>query len=155
VYHTQSHTLDVQGQGQVYDKLYVTDMTLDHLVAANQLEDILKDQVYDILYVTDMTLDHLVAANQLEDILKEQVYDILYVTDMTLDHLVAANQLEEMLKDQVRDVLLQRHRHLNEKHEKKHHDGSSSKIHLPIIRSLADIGRKYSLPKEMHKEGGY
>lgn len=75
------------------------------------------------------------------------------LVDVMLDNLCASNQLEETLKDQVRDVLLQRHRHLNEKHEKRH-DNSSSKIHLPLIRSLADIGRKYSLPKDMHNHHG-
>lgn len=78
----------------------------------------------------------------------------IFLTDVCLDNMCASNQLEETLKDQVRDVLLQRHRHLNEKHEKRHHDNGSSKIHLPIIRSLADIGRKYSLPKEMHNHNG-
>ncbi|XP_053386313.1 electrogenic sodium bicarbonate cotransporter 1-like isoform X3 [Mercenaria mercenaria] len=83
-------------------------------------------------------------------ILDMEVQYFYQIIDILLDNMCASNQLEETLKDQVRDVLLQRHRHLNEKHEKRHHDNGSSKIHLPLIRSLADIGRKYSLPKEMH-----
>ena len=65
--------------------------------------------------------------------------------------MVASNQLENMLQEQVRDILLMRHRHLNEKHEKKHekHHG------LPLIRSLADIGKKYSLPRDLgHHSNG-
>ena len=61
--------------------------------------------------------------------------------------MVASNQLENMIKDQIRDILLMRHRHLNEKHEKKHRE--DGKHHLPLIRSLADIGKKYSLPRDL------
>ena len=68
--------------------------------------------------------------------------------------MVANNQLENMIKDQIRDVLLMRHRHLNEKHDKKHRE--DGKHHLPLIRSLADIGKKYSLPRDLghHNEKG-
>ncbi|KAL5005938.1 hypothetical protein ScPMuIL_017096 [Solemya velum] len=65
------------------------------------------------------------------------------ISDMLLDTMVAAKQLELDLKDKVRDVLLCRHRHQNEKRPHRH-DEKDGKIHLPIIRSLADIGKKYS-----------
>nr|BAU71498.1 putative sodium-driven chloride bicarbonate exchanger [Phreagena okutanii] len=87
-------------------------------------------------------------------ILDMDVQFFFQIVDITLDNWCASNQLEETLKDQVRDILLQRHHHLNEKHDRKHHDNSSSKMHLPFVRSLADIGRKYSLPREMHNHHG-
>ena len=72
------------------------------------------------------------------------------MTDLLIDNMVAAKQLEETLKDKVKDVLLIRHRHLN---QKRHNENSGSKYHLPIIRSLADIGKKHSEPKSMHLHG--
>ena len=69
------------------------------------------------------------------------------MTDLLIENMVAAKQLEETLKDKVKDVLLIRHRHLN---QKRHNKKSGSKYHLPIIRSLADIGKKHSEPKSMH-----
>ena len=69
---------------------------------------------------------------------------IQYVFDMLVDNLIASKQLEESLKDKVLDTLYSRHHH---QYQKKHHeDGSSSRFHLPLIRSLADIGKKFSAP---------
>lgn len=69
---------------------------------------------------------------------------IQYVFDMLVDNLVASKQLEESLKDKFLDTLYLRHHH---QYQKKHHeDGSSSRFHLPLIRSLADIGKKFSAP---------
>ncbi|KAJ8320799.1 hypothetical protein KUTeg_002386 [Tegillarca granosa] len=68
------------------------------------------------------------------------------VVDIVLDNMVASKQLEEDLKDSVRDVLMLRHRHQNQK-KHRHDEGKSSRYHLPNIRSLADIGKKYSEPK--------
>lgn len=62
--------------------------------------------------------------------------------------MVAGKQLELDLKDKVRDVLLCRHRHQNEKRHR--HDEKDGKIHLPIIRSLADIGKKYSAARGLN-----
>ena len=52
---------------------------------------------------------------------------------------------------QFREALLRRHKHLHER--KKQSDGSSvggSVARLPLIRSLADIGRSYSNAKSTH-----
>ncbi len=57
---------------------------------------------------------------------------------MILDNMIAAKQLKEEERDRVHEVLLSRHRHQHD----KHHHGSSKG--LPIIRSLAEIGRKAS-----------
>ncbi|KAH3708296.1 hypothetical protein DPMN_067743 [Dreissena polymorpha] len=50
----------------------------------------------------------------------------------------ASNQLEETLKDKVGETLLQRHRHLNEKPERRHHDNGSRLVKFlcpRIVRS--------------------
>ena len=71
-----------------------------------------------------------------------------------LEKMVDSKQLEETKMDDVREVLLLRHRHLYEKLH-QHNENGSGKYHLPIIRSLADIGKKYSEPKNMHHHGMY
>lgn len=55
--------------------------------------------------------------------------------DIVLDSMVASGQLEFDLRDRVQEVLLMKHRHQFQKREGKG---------LPMIRSLADIGRKMS-----------
>ena len=59
--------------------------------------------------------------------------------------MIAAKQLEDTQRDRVHEVLLSRHRH--------QHDKGSSKG-LPIIRSLADIGRKTS-DRKLEGKGAY
>ncbi|XP_021363541.1 electroneutral sodium bicarbonate exchanger 1-like isoform X2 [Mizuhopecten yessoensis] len=71
------------------------------------------------------------------------------VVDVFLDNMVASKQLEEPLKEEVRDILLLRHRHLYDK-KHKHDENGGSKYHLPLIRSFADIGRKYSEPRALN-----
>ena len=51
---------------------------------------------------------------------------------------MASGQLDPYYRDKVQDTLLTRHRHQHQKHQKR--DGKG----LPMIRSLADIGRKMS-----------
>ncbi|XP_059143264.1 sodium bicarbonate cotransporter 3-like isoform X2 [Physella acuta] len=68
------------------------------------------------------------------------------IADLILDNMIAAKLLEEHLRDQVRNTILCRHKHLNEKRRKE--DGGS-RMHLPFVRSLADIGKKYSEPKTL------
>ena len=53
--------------------------------------------------------------------------------------MVQNNQLSSDVIPKVKDALLRRHRH---QHERRHH--GDSKNRLPIIRSLADIGRNSS-----------
>ncbi|KAK7112417.1 electroneutral sodium bicarbonate exchanger 1-like isoform X2 [Littorina saxatilis] len=72
------------------------------------------------------------------------------VINMVLDNMIAANQLESNLRDQVWDCLMARHKHQNEKRV-RHRD--ESRIHLPFVRSLADIGKKYSEPKGLSSQG--
>ena len=67
--------------------------------------------------------------------------------------MVASKQLEENLKEKFVETMLIRHRHQNQKKTPKVGENGGSKIHLPLIRSMADIGRKSSEPKTFQKHG--
>lgn len=67
--------------------------------------------------------------------LDTEATNMAQVSELVLDHMVASKQLEEECREAVQDALLSRHRH---QHQKKESKG------LPMIRSLADIGRKAS-----------
>ena len=58
----------------------------------------------------------------------------LCFAELVLDNMMASKQLEAEHRERVQEVLLSRHRHQHEKEKKG----------LPIIRSLADIGKKHS-----------
>lgn len=62
------------------------------------------------------------------------------IADLILESMVQNNQLSSEVIPKVKDALLRRHRH---QHERRHGHGES-KGRLPIIRSLADIGRNSS-----------
>ncbi|XP_054168120.1 electroneutral sodium bicarbonate exchanger 1-like isoform X2 [Oppia nitens] len=62
------------------------------------------------------------------------------IADLVLENMVNCGQLSIDIKNKVKEALLRRHRH---QHEKRH-DKSDSKNRLPLIRSLADIGRNSS-----------
>lgn len=55
--------------------------------------------------------------------------------DLVLENMIANKQLDQEHSERVKEVLLSRHRHQHDKQQSKG---------LPIIRSLADIGRKTS-----------
>ncbi|XP_030384749.1 electroneutral sodium bicarbonate exchanger 1 isoform X4 [Scaptodrosophila lebanonensis] len=68
------------------------------------------------------------------------------VADLVCDQMVSAGTLPAGVKDKVKDALLRRHRHQHE---------YAKKARLPIIRSLADIGRNHSSTKiEEHSGSG-
>ncbi|XP_061706919.1 sodium bicarbonate cotransporter 3 isoform X2 [Cydia pomonella] len=60
------------------------------------------------------------------------------VADTVLDHMVVDGCLGYDSRDKVKDALLRKHRH---QHEKRNHNNMSR---LPLIRSLADIGKNHS-----------
>ncbi|CAG2167893.1 unnamed protein product [Oppiella nova] len=62
------------------------------------------------------------------------------IADLVLENMVNCGQLSIDIKNKVKEALLRRHRH---QHEKRH-DKNESKNRLPLIRSLADIGRNSS-----------
>ncbi|CAG7717811.1 unnamed protein product, partial [Allacma fusca] len=63
------------------------------------------------------------------------------IADLLLDDMVISGNLPEGSRDKVREALLRRHKHL---HEKNRNMSSSNLSRLPIIRSLADIGKIHS-----------
>ncbi|XP_015786320.1 sodium-driven chloride bicarbonate exchanger isoform X3 [Tetranychus urticae] len=80
------------------------------------------------------------------------------IADLVLENMVNSGQLKLEAKDKVKESLLRRHRH---QHEKRH---DKDKNRLPLIRSLADIGRNSSksmfgshsqLDKIKDKDGGH
>jgi hypothetical protein len=75
------------------------------------------------------------------------------LTELVVDTMVASKQLEENLKEKFIDTMLIRHRHQNQKKPQRLDENGGSKIHLPLIRSFAEIGRKSSEPKALHKHG--
>ena len=66
-------------------------------------------------------------------------------SDLVLDNMVNSKHIDETHRERVRDALLARHRHQHDKEQ------SSGKKGLPLIRSLADIGRKHSERKLENK----
>ncbi|XP_061385390.1 electroneutral sodium bicarbonate exchanger 1 isoform X6 [Danaus plexippus] len=70
------------------------------------------------------------------------------VADSVLDNMVVEGLLAYDRRDKVKDALLRRHRH---QHERRNHNNMSR---LPLIRSLADIGKNHSSCKSAaHDEG--
>lgn len=70
------------------------------------------------------------------------------VADLVLDNMVNTKQLSSEHQDKVKDILLRRHHHL---HEKRVDNNKGSRI--PLIRSLADIGRVHSSSKSTSSTG--
>nr|XP_042908691.1 sodium bicarbonate cotransporter 3 isoform X2 [Parasteatoda tepidariorum] len=62
------------------------------------------------------------------------------ISDLVLENLINAGQLQVENRDRIKEALLRRHRH---QHERKH-DKVDKGSRLPLIRSLADIGRNSS-----------
>jgi len=74
--------------------------------------------------------------------------NIEQVADLILDSVATIGSLTFETKEKVRETLLRRHKH---QHEKRKENNMSR---LPIIRSLADIGRNHSASKSgAHIEG--
>nr|XP_032530114.1 sodium bicarbonate cotransporter 3 isoform X2 [Danaus plexippus plexippus] len=69
------------------------------------------------------------------------------VADSVLDNMVVEGLLAYDRRDKVKDALLRRHRH---QHERRNHNNMSR---LPLIRSLADIGKNHSSCKNFQESG--
>lgn len=72
---------------------------------------------------------------------------LVAVADLVCDNMVSRAQLPAGSRDQVRDALLRRHRHQHEQARKRDGSTPSGMSRLPIIRSLAEIGRNHSSSK--------
>jgi hypothetical protein len=72
-----------------------------------------------------------------------------HIADLILDNMISAGHLDASGRDKVREALLRRHRHLHEKGNKNSgaNSSSSNMSRLPIIRSLAEIGKSHSSSK--------
>lgn len=65
-------------------------------------------------------------------------------SDMVIDSMVASGQLKEDLRDKVREAMLKKHHHQNER---------KLSNRIPLVRSIADIGKKHSDPLLLEKNG--
>ncbi|XP_072226778.1 sodium bicarbonate cotransporter 3-like isoform X5 [Leuresthes tenuis] len=72
-------------------------------------------------------------ANSIEDI-----------ADMLIDSMVASGQLKEDLREKVREAMLKKHHHQNER---------KLSNRIPLVRSIADIGKKHSDPLLLDRNG--
>ncbi|XP_077382252.1 sodium bicarbonate cotransporter 3-like isoform X1 [Festucalex cinctus] len=70
-------------------------------------------------------------------ILDMRANGIEQIADLVIDSMLASSQLDEHVRDKVREAILKRHHHQNEKRLSKR---------IPLVRSLADIGKKFSDP---------
>lgn len=68
----------------------------------------------------------------------------LYNSDMVIDSMVATGKLKEDLRAKVREAMLKKHHHQNER---------KLSNRIPLVRSIADIGKKHSDPLLLEKNG--
>ncbi|XP_019958029.1 sodium bicarbonate cotransporter 3-like isoform X11 [Paralichthys olivaceus] len=66
------------------------------------------------------------------------------IADMLIDSMVASGQLKEDLCCQVREAMLKKHHHQNER---------KLSNRIPLVRSIADIGKKHSDPLLLERNG--
>ncbi|XP_077447505.1 sodium bicarbonate cotransporter 3-like isoform X6 [Stigmatopora argus] len=69
---------------------------------------------------------------------------ILEIADMVIDTMVASGQLKEDLRAKVREAMLKKHHHQNER---------KLSNRIPLVRSIADIGKKHSDPFLLERNG--
>ncbi|XP_068241534.1 sodium-driven chloride bicarbonate exchanger isoform X1 [Palaemon carinicauda] len=67
------------------------------------------------------------------------------IADLVLDNMINQGQLPVEGREKFRDALLRKHKHLYEKQKHSKENGNMSR--LPLIRSLAEIGRNHSSSK--------
>ena len=63
---------------------------------------------------------------------------------MLIDSMVASGQLDESLRQKVREAMLKKHHHQNER---------KLSNRIPLVRSIADIGKKHSDPHLLECNG--
>ncbi|XP_037649613.1 sodium-driven chloride bicarbonate exchanger-like isoform X3 [Sebastes umbrosus] len=66
------------------------------------------------------------------------------IADMLIDNMVASGQLREDLREYVREAMLKKHHHQNER---------KLSNRIPLVRSIADIGKKHSDPLLLERNG--
>lgn len=65
-------------------------------------------------------------------------------SDMVIDSMVASGQLKDDLRNKVREAMLKKHHHQNER---------KLSNRIPLVRSIADIGKKHSDPFLLERNG--
>ena len=71
-------------------------------------------------------------------------FNLVQISDLITENMINQGQLPYEARDKVCDALLRKHKHLYEKTKNKE-NGQMSR--LPLIRSLAEIGRNHSSSK--------
>ncbi|XP_059206640.1 sodium bicarbonate cotransporter 3-like isoform X11 [Centropristis striata] len=66
------------------------------------------------------------------------------IADMLIDSMVASGQLKDDLREKVREAMLKKHHHQNER---------KLSNRIPLVRSIADIGKKHSDPLLLERNG--
>ncbi|XP_051247552.1 sodium bicarbonate cotransporter 3 isoform X9 [Dicentrarchus labrax] len=66
------------------------------------------------------------------------------IADMLIDSMVASGQLKDDLRAKVREAMLKKHHHQNER---------KLSNRIPLVRSIADIGKKHSDPLLLERNG--
>ncbi|XP_028819296.1 sodium bicarbonate cotransporter 3-like isoform X5 [Denticeps clupeoides] len=66
------------------------------------------------------------------------------IADMLIDSMVASDQLDNALRQKVREAMLKRHHHQNER---------KLSNRIPLVRSIADIGKKHSETLLLERNG--
>ncbi|XP_035847301.1 sodium bicarbonate cotransporter 3-like isoform X12 [Sander lucioperca] len=66
------------------------------------------------------------------------------IAGMLIDSMVASGQLKEDLREKVREAMLKKHHHQNER---------KLSNRIPLVRSIADIGKKHSDPLLLERNG--
>ncbi|XP_034066185.1 sodium bicarbonate cotransporter 3-like isoform X8 [Gymnodraco acuticeps] len=66
------------------------------------------------------------------------------IADMLIDSMVASGHLKEDLRHKVREAMLKKHHHQNER---------KLSNRIPLVRSIADIGKKHSDPLLLERNG--
>ncbi|KAM6974057.1 sodium bicarbonate cotransporter 3-like isoform 5-T5 [Tautogolabrus adspersus] len=66
------------------------------------------------------------------------------IADMVIDSMVATGQLKEDLRNMVREAMLKKHHHQNER---------KLSNRIPLVRTIADIGKKHSDPLLLERNG--
>lgn len=80
-------------------------------------------------------------------ILDMEAISLEQIADLVCENMVNSGTLPIISRDKVRDALLRRHRH---QHESCYNRKKDNMSRLPIIRSLAEIGRNHSSSKSKY-----
>ncbi|TPP56279.1 Anion exchange protein [Fasciola gigantica] len=123
---------DVEENGERWSKPHVATLSL-----------------YSLFELRNCLANGLIMLN-LEAFTMEQIAVMHFPSlDLTLNVLVSDSRLPAEMRESVNEILLRRHVHLHERLRPKL--GARTASNLPIIRSLADIGKRHS-SKDVEKE---